>query len=151
MQKLQVTDADFSEFTRMVRGIKFLAAMNMGLLEKVLAGVSLYEYKKNEEVCRQGEKGDSFYVVSAGKLKVSVREAFFFTKVVAHLGPGNCFGEMALLYGKPRNATVVCEEDARVFMLLAENFNEVLKQNPSFKDEINKLAREREFELIHLK
>lgn len=43
MQKLPVTDADFSEFSRMVRGIKFLAAMNMALLEKVLAGVSLYE------------------------------------------------------------------------------------------------------------
>lgn len=151
MQKLQATDADIADFTRLVRGIKFFAAMNMGLLEKILALVGVYAFKKGENVCRQGDPGDSFYVVGAGRLKVSVREAFLFSRTVARLGPGHCFGEMSLLYGKPRNATVTCEEDSRVFVLLAENFNEVLRQNPSFKAEISKLASEREFELIHNK
>jgi len=151
MQKLQITDADIAEFNHLVRGIKFFAAMNMGLLEKILAHVSIYGFKKGENVCRQGDPGDSFYVVREGKLKVTIREAFFFSRTVAQLGPGNCFGEMALLNGKPRNATVSCEEDAKVFMLLAESFNEVLRQNPSFKAEINKLASEREFENIHNK
>lgn len=151
MQKLQMTDADIAEFTRLVREIKFFAAMNMGLLEKILAHVGIYAFKKGDNVCRQGDPGDSFYVVKEGKLKVSVREAFLFSRTVAWLGPGQCFGEMALLFGKPRNATVACEEDSKVFVLLAESFNEVLRQNPSFKAEINKLASDREFELIHNK
>ena len=147
MKKLALTDADTTEFGRMVRKIKFFASMNMGLLEKVLNRITMYQYDKGEKICRQGETGDSFYVVYTGRLSVSVKKGFFSSKKLAELGPGDCLGEMALLNREPRNATVVCEEDAKLFVLLADNFDQVVGENPAFREEIKRLSAERRFEL----
>ena len=149
MKKLPLTDADTVLFTKMVKKINFFAAMNMGLLEKILSRIYYYQYDGGEKVCRQGDTGDTFYVVAEGKLKVSVREAFFLSRTLAHFGPGDCFGEMALLERKPRNATVACEEDSKIFVLTADQFDQVLAENPAFKQEIKKLASDRQFELDH--
>jgi CRP-like cAMP-binding protein len=151
MNKLPLTDADTVQFTRMVKKINFFASMNMGLLEKILNRITYYQYKAGEKVCRQGDNGDTFYVVSEGKLKVSVREAFLFSRQLAVFGPGDCFGEMALLERKPRNATVTCDEDSKIFVLTADHFDQVLAENPSFKQEISRLASDRRFELDHKK
>lgn len=149
MEKLPLTDAETVLFTKMVKKINFFASMNMGLLEKILSRINYYRYAAGEKVCRQGDPGDSFYVVAEGKLKVSVREAFLFSRQLAVLGPGDCFGEMALLESKPRNATVACEEPSKIFVLTSEHFGQVLAENPAFKQEINRLASDRRFELDH--
>jgi len=147
MNKLTLTNTDIVEFGKMVRKIKFFANINMGLLEMILERINLYQYAKGEKVCRQGDEGDSFYVVSQGKLKVSVREGFIFSKTLAHLSPGDCFGEMALINRAARNATVTCEEDTKLFVLLTDTFDQMLKENPEFAVEIKRLANERGFEL----
>lgn len=149
MKKLAITDIETVQFTKIVKKIKLFAAMNMGLLEKVLSRINYYQCEKGEKVCKQGDPGDAFYVVNEGKLLVSVREAFLFSRTLAHLGPGDCFGEMALLTREPRNATVTCEEDSKIFVLMIDDFDQVLAENPAFSLEINKLASDRRFELDH--
>jgi len=147
MKKLPLTDADTVLFTKLVRKINFFASMNMGLLEKILSMINYYQYDRGEKICRQGDPGDTFFVLSEGKLKVSVREAFFLSRTLATFSAGDYFGEMALLERKPRNATVACEEDSKIFILTAEHFGQVLAENPSFKQEIKRLANDRQFEL----
>ncbi|OGS12358.1 MAG: hypothetical protein A2234_07805 [Elusimicrobia bacterium RIFOXYA2_FULL_58_8] len=149
MKKLVITDVETVQFTKVVKNIKFFANMNMGLLEKILNRINYYQCEKGEKVCKQGDPGDAFYVVNEGKLLVSVREAFLFSRKLAYLGPGDCFGEMALLNRAPRNATVVCEEDSKIFVLMIDNFDQVLEENPAFALEIQKLAADRRFELDH--
>lgn len=148
MKKLPMTSAETMEFAKMVRKVKFFASMNMGLLEKILDRVSLYQYDKGEKVCRQGDTGNSFYVVYSGVLDVSVKKGLFsLSKQVASLNPGDFFGEMSLLSRAPRNATVSCASEAKLFVLLADNFDQVLNENPAFAQEIKRLAAERDFEL----
>jgi len=149
MKKLPLTDADAIQFTKMVRKINFFSSMNIGLLEKILNRITLYQYDGGEKVCRQGDPGDTFFVVKEGKLKVSVREAFFLSRTLARFGPGDCFGEMALLDRAPRAATVVCDEDSKIFVLMADQFDQVLEENPAFAQEIRNLAAGRKFELDH--
>ncbi len=149
MKKLPLADADTVLFTRLVKKINFFASMNMGLLEKILNRITYYQYDGGEKVCRQGDPGDTFFVVAEGKLKVSVREAFLFSRTLATFGPGDRFGEMAMLERKPRNATVTCEEASRIFSLSAEHFEQVLAENPAFSTEIKQLAKDRRFELDH--
>jgi len=149
MKKLPFTDQDSVLFTRAVRKINFFEKMNMGLLEEILKRLAYYQFDKGEKVCRQGGPGDAFYVIAEGRLKVSVREAFFFSRTLAELGPGNCFGEMALLDRKPRSATVACVEESKLFVLTAEEFDKAAAENPAFKQEIKRLAADRQYEIDH--
>lgn len=152
MKRLPVTDNEVVLFTKMVRSINLFASMNMGLLESILRHINYFEFDPQEVVCRQGDAGDSFYVVAEGRLSVKVKSGFFSSaKQVAELKPGDCFGEMALLLRAKRNATVTCEEPSKLFVLLADHFDAAAKQNPAFAEEIKHLAADRKFELDHKK
>lgn len=136
------------EFTRLVRGVQFFSALNVGLMEKVLSCVLLYGYDRGEKVCREGGPGDSCFVVRSGRLSVETKSGLgLFSRKVAELGPGDLFGEMALLCRRPRSATVRCLEDTEVFVVLADSFNAVLSRNPAFRAEMKRLTAERTFEL----
>ncbi|RPH50153.1 MAG: cyclic nucleotide-binding domain-containing protein [Desulfobacteraceae bacterium] len=148
MKKLHVSQEDVARFTHLVRKTGLFARMNMGLMEKILAHVAIYEYSKGEKICKQGGPGDSFYVVYSGRLGVSVRKGrLSFSKQVADLAAGDCFGEMALLNRASRTATVETLEDSKVFVLLADHFEAAIADNTEFKNEIKALAAERKFEL----
>lgn len=147
MNKLPLTSTGIVEFGKMVQKMKFFASMNMGLIEKILDRISLYQYDKGEVVCRQGAEGDSFFLILEGRLRVSVREGFIFSRTLARLAPGDCFGEMAILNRAPRNATVTCTTDAKIFVLLADTFDQLLAENQAFSEEIKRLSAERSFEL----
>jgi len=148
MQRLIKSVDESVEFSRLVRDIHFFSALNIALMEKVLACVLLYKYERGEKVCRQGEAGDSCYVVRSGRLNVVLDGGLWlFSKKVAELGPGDFFGEMALLSKQPRSATVVCREDTELFVILADSFRAVVSQNSAFRAEIKQLIAERTFEL----
>jgi CRP-like cAMP-binding protein len=148
MKKIPMSDEAQREFVRITKNINlFASTFNMGVMEQILSFVELYEFKAGEKVFRQGDAGNAFYAVSSGTLRVSTREAFFFSKKIAALGKGDFFGEMAIMYRAPRNATVTCETACQLFTLLAENFQSVLRTNPDCAAEIKKLASDRLFAL----
>lgn len=152
MQKLPLADNESVLFTRLVRNVKFFASMNMGLLEKILNWITYYQFEKGESLCKQGDSGDSLYVLAEGKLSINVKKgSFSFSKKVAELGPGAIVGEMALINREKRTATVTCEEPSKVFVLLADHFDEAISQNPSLAEQIKKIVAERKFELEHQK
>ena len=144
MKKIQMGDEDKVSFVRLTRNINLFASMmNVGIMENILSRVELYELDPGEKVFSQGEAGDAFYAVLSGKLKVSVREAFVFSKKLAELKEGDFFGEMALLNNSPRSATVTCETAVRLFALRSEYFQAALKESREFSEELKKLASDR--------
>lgn len=145
MEKLHLREFDRVQFTKMVSRLRLFSSIKMGLLEEILAWVKLYRYRKGEEICRQGDAGDYFFVVYEGKVSVRRRKFWLFSTRVAALGPGDCFGETALVRNAPRNATVTCEEDTSVFVLLSEHFNKALEANPEFASQVRELIMERDF------
>lgn len=148
MKQLVVTTEDTVQFSRAARKLHFFGSMNMVLLERILEGIKVFEFDTGEKVCVQGAPGDCFFVVHKGKLSVSVKKGrFAWSKRVATLGPGDCFGEMALLRQAPRNATVACLAVSRVFALPAQHFKAVLEQNPEFSRDIRELTEARQIEL----
>lgn len=73
-------------------------------------------------VVREGEEGGEFYVVADGTARVTVGEG----TAVAELGPGSFFGEMALLDGGERVATVTAATELELLVLHRDEFNEML-------------------------
>nr|WP_319393011.1 cyclic nucleotide-binding and patatin-like phospholipase domain-containing protein [uncultured Desulfobacter sp.] len=87
-------------------------------------------YNKGDVICRQGEPGDSMYVIHSGTVSVfkqSDGQRFF----VSELKRGNFFGEISLLSGRFRNSTVEASLDVTVYCLSRENFDVLIKTNRS--------------------
>ena len=150
MKKIQISDPERVEFVRITKKINLFASMlNVGVMEKILSCVDLYEFDSGEKVFRQGDPGDAFYAVLSGRLRVSVARAMLFSRKLAELKAGDFFGEMALVDSTPRTATVTCETPAKIFALRVRDFQSAMRENPEFSDEIKKMASDRLFSLTH--
>lgn len=85
-------------------------------------GVSLRE---GTTVFRQGDPGGSLYVIRSGKVRV-LTESHGRRRMMAVLGPGDFFGEMAVVTGRPRSATVHVLEDAELLKVPAGKLQEMV-------------------------
>jgi rhodanese-related sulfurtransferase len=81
-------------------------------------------------IFRQGDPGDSFYIVNSGKIRVFRRDRQGMETDLSILGPGDSFGEMALLTGESRSANVEALEETRLVVLSKEQFDRILKDYP---------------------
>ncbi|MGE0709673.1 MAG: ATP-binding cassette domain-containing protein [Planctomycetota bacterium] len=87
------------------------------------------------EVVRQGEPGERFYLIEAGRVEV-LRDG----ARVAELAAGEFFGEQALLNDAPRNATVRALEAVSLLTLDAAAFRAALARSPSFEEELRRAS-----------
>jgi len=86
------------------------------------------KFKPNDIVIKQGADGDNLYVVESGKLKCyRTMKANEEPKFLKEYGPGEAFGELALLYNSPRAATIIAETDCVLWSLDRETFNHIVK------------------------
>lgn len=150
MEKLKMGDAEYGELAKVLRKVDFFAPMTIGQMEKVLPYIMLFSYSSDETVFKQGAKGDAFYIVHAGRVAVRIKTGWFWSKkTLTTLGPGDFFGEMALLSSDPRSASVVALEPTRLFVLLQADFQYILEENPAFAQEVQKIAARRKFASSH--
>lgn len=110
-----------------------------GLVEKS----SVRQFPTGTVVCREGEYGDTCFAILEGTVEVSINTAEHTNLILALLGEGNIFGEMAALSGYPRSATVAAKEDLYLLEIPAKALNDLMKHSPSFKETIEGLYFER--------
>jgi CRP/FNR family transcriptional regulator, cyclic AMP receptor protein len=94
-------------------------------LKKVAAKATLKRYAPLTPIVRAGDPGDAFYIILDGS--ASVRKT---GKRAVKLGPGDFFGELALLDAAPRNATVESDENVLAMRLGRAAFTKVLESEP---------------------
>ena len=88
-----------------------------------------------EAVVREGEPGETFYLIHHGTFDV-LRRKDGRPERVNGMGTGEFFGEAALLSGQPRNATVVATSDGELLTLTREKFHAAIERTASFKDQL---------------
>jgi len=81
-------------------------------------------------IFRQGDPGDKFYLIRAGRVRVFREDASLGTELSV-LQAGDDFGEMALFMDQPRSATVTALEETRLMVLSKEQFQSILKDFPN--------------------
>ena len=95
-------------------------------------------------VVRESQPGDSMYFITAGKCEVRKKDTNTGIEfLLSELGPGACFGEMALLTGKPRTASVVSAEPTTVGILDQKDFQDLMLQHPKIGVAMMKILAER--------
>jgi small-conductance mechanosensitive channel/CRP-like cAMP-binding protein len=104
-------------------------------------------YAGKELIIREGDLDDSLFVIDRGEVEVFITSAHGTRKVLTQLREGDFFGEMALLTGERRKASVEANGDVRVYRLDKENFKEVLERKPEILEEIGNVLSRRQTEL----
>ena len=95
-----------------------------------IAGVAkTRRYAKDDVIFHADESGDVFCVIREGKVKITMISPEGKEIILSMMGPGDFFGEMALLDDEPRSATVVALEPLEVLTIYRNDFLEILKDN----------------------
>jgi small-conductance mechanosensitive channel/CRP-like cAMP-binding protein len=104
-------------------------------------------FAKGEIVTRQGAEAHWLYLITKGSVGVEVAVEGMPRRSIATLLAGDFFGEMSLLTGAKRSATVVALEDVECYRLDKEVFHEILQRRPEVADHISHILAQRQVEL----
>ena len=124
--------------------VDFLEALGEEGLAVLADRARFQLFAAGEKVCVQGEPGDSFYVIRSGRVEVSVKDDQGETILNFEMAVGNYFGEMALLTGEPRSATVAAVTDAELLTVSKEDLREVIVAYPEVEQIISKVLAQRQ-------
>ncbi len=95
-------------------------------LEKILKISKIEKYPANAVIFREGDRGDKFYVILKGKVRISKRVEGIGEEALAILGPGSFFGEMSLIDDFPRSADAITNEPTELLTISKEDFENLL-------------------------
>ena len=100
-------------------------------------------FPRGSTVIKQGDPGDSFYIIRRGTVRIMLERPDRPVVTVAQLGPKEGFGEMALLTEQPRSASVVAMTDIKAWCLPKAAFAQLLSENLSLALYFNRILTQR--------
>jgi len=127
-------------------GVDLFQSLSPAETDRLVADSKLQMFAAGETLCRQGEAGDSFYIIHSGRVAVWVAGADGNPVLVAHLGSGAFFGEMSLLTGEPRSGTVTAEGDVEVVCVSKRDFAGLLEVDEGLAGKLATLLEKRQTE-----
>ena len=109
---------------------QLFAGLDRPTIAGILGRLSRRRYDAEQHLCRQGDAGDSLYLIMDGLVEVWLEQDGE-RRLIARLRPGDAVGEMSLLTGEPRAASVVAAVPTEILELDAKTFAGVLAEHPS--------------------
>jgi MFS family permease len=122
----------------LLRGIPFFVPLPTLSLGRIGSALERVDAAAGAEIVRQGEPGDRFYVIDRGIVSVTVDG-----RPVRELGPGDFFGEIALLRDVPRTASVTARDAVQLYSLRREEFLTAVNSRPASAHAADAIARSR--------
>jgi CRP/FNR family cyclic AMP-dependent transcriptional regulator len=110
----------------LLAGTRLFANVDAEGLRRIADRITEVDVPSDRVIARQGEIGTGFFLIASGAVRV-VRDG----EMLADLGPGEFFGELSVLDGKPRNAQVVSTEPTICLALASWDFEAVVREQPS--------------------
>ena len=112
--------------TQLLARTRLFAGVDAEGLERIADRISELDVPADRVIARQGEIGTGFFVIASGSVRV-IRDG----ETLAELGPGDFFGELSVLDGKPRNAQVASTAPTVCLALATWDFEAVVREQPS--------------------
>src|SRR5438876_940203 len=136
---------DHAEALSILRGEPLFECLSDEQLNHLIKQARLNYFGRGEPVIEEGSPGDSMFVLLRGEANVLVSKNGS-TIQVATLSAGDCFGEMSLLTGEPRSATVRADRDCYVMEIGKPTMAEVLRSAPNCLEQLSHLLAQRKME-----
>lgn len=136
---------DHAEARAILRNDRLFQCLPDGHLENLLKNSKLDHFGRGEAVIEEGAEGDSLFILLRGTAHVTVVKQGTNVRV-GGLRSGDCFGEMSLLTGERRSATVRAEGDCYVIEISKPVMAEVLRDSPQCLEQLSELLARRKME-----
>jgi CRP/FNR family transcriptional regulator, cyclic AMP receptor protein len=114
-----------------LRNVPIVAELDDKVLEKIAKVGTRQKYKSGNIVVLEQESGAALFVIISGKVKVVRMDEEGHEVILSMFGPGEFFGEMSLLDGQARSASVVATTKSELFMIHRRDFIELLNEFPA--------------------
>jgi len=126
-----------------LRGCTALDCLTEAEADRLVENGKLLVFGPREPLVTRGETGESMFVVLEGSVEVIGRTQDGARVVLASLGVGECFGEMSLVTGEPRNATVRAKGDVLVLEIRKGDLSPLMSENPELAERLGQLLEAR--------
>jgi CRP-like cAMP-binding protein len=120
-----------SEHESALAGVDLFEELSKRELKKVAEAGKEIDFRDGATVTKQGDKDARFYLVLEGEARAIVNG-----RKRGTIGPGGYFGEISLIDGEPRSATIVAETPLRTFSLASFNFRALLRESPTMAEKL---------------
>jgi small-conductance mechanosensitive channel/CRP-like cAMP-binding protein len=130
-----------------LRQMEVFRALEDADIQHLAAELRYAPFAAGEVMTRQGAEGHWLYLMAEGTASVRVAVDGGLEREVARLGPGHFFGEMSLMTGRPREATVVAVTDVECFRLGAASFSRVIHAHPEKAEDFAEVLAARQASL----
>lgn len=131
-----------------LRRVELFSQMNDDELNALAERLRFSPFAKGNIIARQGdERSHWLYIIINGEAEVYLEMAHGGRRTLSELGKGSFFGEMGLMTGAPRTATVIAKTDVECYRLDKDVFEEILRARPSIAEEISHILVMRRAEL----
>ena len=121
-----------ADLADILRTIPLFSGLSREDIAKILGKLEERSFSAGATVFSQGEKGDAFYFIQSGAVQVVLESAGGRRESIAVFGPQDWFGEMALLSGEPRSATIITVKETTVWRLSREAWDELIEKHPTW-------------------
>src|SRR2546430_3491727 len=133
------------EARAILRGEPLFQCLSDDQIDSLVKQSDLNHFGRGERVIEEGAEGDSMFILLRGAAQVSISKNGS-TIPVATLSSGDCFGEMSLLTGEKRSATVKAEGDCYVMEISKDVMGEVIRESPDCLKQLSELLAKRKME-----
>ena len=130
-----------------LKNVDFLSPLSDEEVATLADGVEIKKYASGEAVIKQGNEGNSFYLINSGEVEVIITDEKGENTTIGRLLPSAFFGELSLLTGSPRTATVVASTDCEFIVINADIFRSIIMNDPEIADKISDIITKRQLEL----
>jgi len=105
-----------------LRSVPLFSSLDSKATAELGEYLTIHDYPKTARIFRYGDPGDAMYLIDVGKVRISITDADGADVTLTELGPGDFFGDMAMLDGHGRSANATAIENARLAKLTRDDF-----------------------------
>ena len=132
------------QISEVLKKVPFFQTLGRDGIDFIVERLKFKPYDANEVICQAGDPGDKMYIIINGRVKVVVTsEKDQKENLIATLKAGDYFGEMSLLTGEPRSASVITTEPSEMFILNKSDFDVIIERFPSITLSMGKIMSQR--------
>ena len=131
------------QISKILQQVPIFRMLGKESIDFIVERLKFKSFDGDYTICKIGDPGDTMFIIITGGVDIIIHDKEGNQQVVATLGPGDYFGEMALLTGEPRSATVKTTEASEMFLLVQKDFDVILEKFPSISLSMGKVVSKR--------